>query len=445
MQNRTSPLLTDLYQLTMLEAYLREGLEETAVFEFYVRNLPEKRNFLVSAGLESVLSFLENLAFTGEEIRWLSSTGRFSDRSLDYLRGCSFTGDVYAIPEGTIFFAGEPLIRIAAPLPLAQLVETRIINLLHFETIIASKAARCVLAAGDRAQLVDFGLRRAHGAEAGILAARSSYLAGFAGTATVLAGFLYDIPIFGTMAHSYIEAHGDEEQAFVDYGMANPGNVTLLIDTFDTMRGARRAADAVLALKERGIATRAVRLDSGDIPVLSAAVRKILDDRGLEEVKILVSGDMDEYAIRDLLAVEAPIDAFGVGTKMDTSEDAPYLQCAYKLMEYAGTPRLKKSPAKATMPGRKQVFRRFANGIMNGDTVTLEGDDLPGLPLIAKVMDNGKRLLPAPDLKELRARTREQLGSLPGTLRSLDACGACPVDFAPALLRLREEAENSIA
>jgi len=442
--NRISPLLTDLYQLTMLEAYIREGMEETAVFEFYVRSLPKNRGFLVSAGLESVLSFLEDLAFTEEEIDWLSATGRFTGKLFDYLRGCRFTGDVYAIPEGTIFFANEPLIRIVAPLPLAQLVETRIINLLHFETIIASKAARCVLAARDKAMLVDFGLRRAHGAEAGIMAARSSYLAGFAGTATVLAGMHYDIPVFGTMAHSYIEAYGNEEEAFVAYGMANPGNVTLLIDTYDAIRGAHRAANAALTLKSKGVATRAIRLDSGDILSLSGEVRKILDDRGLAEVQIFVSGDIDEYAIRDLLARGAPIGGFGVGTKLVTSEDAPYLQCAYKLMEYAGTPRMKKSSAKATMPGCKQVFRRLENGVVTGDTITLEGDTQNGLPLIMKVMEKGNRLLPAPDLKELRARAKNQLMLLPEDMRRLDASQAYPVDIAPALLRLKENAEKSL-
>ncbi len=441
----TSPLLTDLYQLTMLEAYLREGMEEKAVFEFYIRNLPKNRGFLVAAGLESVLSYLEGLAFTDEEIAWLASTDRFSKRLLDYLRSLRFMGDVYAMPEGTIFFENEPLIRVEAPIALAQLVETRIINFLHFETSIASKAARCVIAAGEKVILVDFGLRRAHGAEAGILAARASCIAGFAGSATVIAGCLYGIPLFGTMAHSYIEAHGEEENAFIAYGRANPGNVTLLIDTYDTIRGAHRAADAALALRKEGIATRAVRIDSGDILGLSKEVRKVLDGKGLEDVHIFVSGNIDEYAIRDLLSQGAPIDGFGVGTKLDTSEDAPYLECAYKLMEYAGKPRMKKSRGKATMPGRKQVFRRFDNGVMSGDTLTVENDPQEGVPLIGKVMEKGVRLSPASSLKDIAAYTKEQYKTLPESLKNLSMDPSCPVRISSILLRLQEETAAAIS
>jgi nicotinate phosphoribosyltransferase len=441
----TSPLLTDLYQLTMLEAYLREGMEETAVFEFFIRNLPKNRGFLVAAGLESVLSYLEGLLFTDEEIAWLASTGRFSQRLLDYLRSLHFTGDAYAMPEGTIFFENEPLIRVEAPIPLAQLVETRIINFLHFETSIASKAARCVLAAGGKIILVDFGLRRAHGAEAGILAARASCIAGFAGSATVIAGCLYGIPLFGTMAHSYIEAHGKEEDAFIAYGRANPGNVTLLIDTYDTLRGAHRAADAAMALRKEGIATRAVRIDSGDILGLSKEVRKILDGKGLEEIHIFVSGNIDEHAIRDLLSRGAPIDGFGVGTKLDTSEDAPYLECAYKLMDYAGKPRMKKSHGKATMPGRKQVFRRFEKGVMTGDTLTLENDPQEGIPLIGKVMEKGVRLSPPLGWQEIAQYTKEQYKTLPESLKNLSTDPACPIRISHLLLRLQEETAAAIS
>ena len=276
----TSPLLTDLYQFTMLETYLQNGMDKTAVFEFYVRKLPENRGFLIATGLDSVLSFLENFEFSPGEIDYLAQTKRFSPKLLDYLSTCRFYGDVYALPEGTVCFANEPLIRIVAPLPVAQLVETRVMNFLHFETTIASKAARCVLAAGGKG-LVDFGLRRTHGAEAGILAARSTYISGFAGTATVIAEKLYGIPIFGTMAHSYIEAFGSEEEAFVAFGRANPNNVTLLIDTYDTLKGARAAVNAARRLSKEGIRTQAVRLDSGDFLALSKEVRSILDQNGL--------------------------------------------------------------------------------------------------------------------------------------------------------------------
>ncbi|MEQ8181647.1 MAG: nicotinate phosphoribosyltransferase, partial [Smithellaceae bacterium] len=340
-------------------------------------------------------------------------------------------------------FANEPLIRIVAPLPVAQLVETRLINFLHFETSIASKAARCVLAAGGKG-LVDFGLRRTHGAEAGILAARSTYISGFAGTATVIAEKLYGIPIFGTMAHSYIEAFGSEEEAFVAFGRANPNNVTLLIDTYDTLKGARAAVNAARRLSKEGVQTSAVRLDSGDFLALSKEVRSILDQNGLPEIRILVSGNVDEIMIRQLLADGAPIDAFGVGTKLDTSEDAPYMECAYKLMEYDGKPRLKKSSGKATLPGRKQVLRRLQDGIMVGDLVAEEGDLQEGAPLIAKVMDQGKRLSPPSNPAEIAVYTKSQLQSLPEYLRELAVAPSYPVEIAPSLIHLQAMAEQAI-
>ena len=439
----TSPLLTDLYQFTMLETYLQNGMDKTAVFEFYVRKLPENRGFLIAAGLDSVLSFLENFEFSPVEIDYLAQTKRFSPKLLDYLSTCRFYGDVYALPEGTVCFANEPLIRIVAPLPVAQLVETRVMNFLHFETTIASKAARCVLAAGGKG-LVDFGLRRTHGAEAGILAARSTYISGFAGTATVIAEKLYGIPIFGTMAHSYIEAFGSEEEAFVAFGRANPNNVTLLIDTYDTLKGARAAVNAARRLSKEGVQTSAVRLDSGDFLALSKEVRSILDQNGLPEIRILVSGNVDEIMIRKLLAAGAPIDAFGVGTKLDTSEDAPYMECAYKLMEYDGKPRLKKSSGKATLPGRKQVLRRLQDGIMVGDLVAEEGDLQEGAPLIAKVMDQGKRLSPPSNPAEIAVYTKSQLQSLPEYLRELAVAPSYPVEIAPSLIHLQAMAEQAI-
>ena len=435
----TSPLLTDLYQLTMLEAYLSEGMEETAAFEFYARDLPAGRGFLIASGLDSLLSFLEDLSFSAEEIAYLAGTGRFSRKLLDHLAAFRFTGDLYALPEGTVFFANEPVIRVVAPIPQAQFVETRAINLLHFETLIATKAARCVLAAGGKALLVDFGLRRAHGAEAGLLAARATRIAGFAGTSTVLAGARYGIPIFGTMAHSYIEAHETEEEAFLAYARANPANVTLLIDTYDTLRGARAAASAAKKLAAEGIRTRAVRLDSGEILALSKEVRSLLDQNGLREVQIFVSGNIDEWGIRRLLAGGAPIDGFGVGTKLDTSEDAPYLECAYKLVEYAGKPRLKTSTGKSTLPGCKQIFRRTNEGAIVGDTITLEQERPGGEPLLTKVMEKGRRLEAAPDLATIARYTGDQLGALPEHLRRLETDPPYDVRLSPALLKLREE------
>jgi len=439
----TTPLLTDLYQLTMAEAYLYAGMEESAAFEFYVRDLPVNRGFLIASGLESVRRFLENLHFSSQDVAYLAQTGRFSKKLLDYLSRLRFTGDLYALPEGTVCFANEPLIRLVAPIPLAQLVETRLINLLHFETIISSKAARCSLAADGRATLVDFGLRRAHGAEAGLLAARSSYMAGFSGSATVLAGALYGIPLFGTMAHSYIEAFGGEQEAFVSYARANRNNVTLLIDTYDTLQGAGHAVKAARQLAQEGIRTHAVRLDSGDIPTLSRQVRNLLDQNDLREVGIFVSGNIDEYAIRKLLDEGAPVNGFGVGTKLDTSEDAPYLECAYKLVEYAGKPRMKTSQGKATWPGCKQIFRRSENGLMSGDTVTVSGDRLEGRPLMEKVMDNGRWLSNSPDLKEIALRVKDQMATLPEHLRRLETVPAYAVAFSSALQKLRSETLRS--
>jgi nicotinate phosphoribosyltransferase len=435
----TSALLTDLYQFTMMQAYVDKGMHEEAVFEFYVRSLPKTRGFLVAAGLETLLTFLEGMRFSQEEMEYLAGTGSFSRSLLDYLAQFRFRGDVFAMQEGTIFFENEPVVRVVAPIPEAQLVETRLINILHFETLIASKAARCILAADDRAILVDFGLRRAHGAEAGILAARASYIAGFAATSTVLAEPLFEIPISGTMAHSYVEAHEDELEAFLDFAHANPNNTTLLIDTYDVHKGAQKAVEAAKKLKEQGIHVRAVRIDSGDLLTLSQDVRRILDHGGFQDIRIFASGNLDEYRIRDLMSQGAPIDGFGVGTKLDTSEDAPYLECAYKLMEYAGRPRFKKSQGKATIPGCKQVFRTLEGETMVRDIITIEGDEAEGVPLLTKVMSGGQRISRRKDLKEIASYTRSQLQSLPLHFRELKTKPPYPVKISPALLRLKKE------
>jgi nicotinate phosphoribosyltransferase len=440
----TSPLLTDLYQFTMMQGYVDESMHEEAVFEFYVRSLPPSRGFLVAAGLDTLLAFLEGIRFTEEEMKYIAGTGRFSQSLLDYLSEFRFRGDVYAMPEGTVFFENEPIVRVVASMPEAQLIETRLINILHFEILIASKAARCMLAADDKAVLIDFGVRRSHGAEAGLLAARDSYITGFAGTSTVLAEAIFGIPIFGTMAHSYVEAHEDELEAFLSFARANPDNTTLLVDTYDVHKGARKAVEAANILKRAGIDVRAVRLDSGDLLVLSKDVRGILDQAGLKDVRIFASGNLDEYAIRDLLSRGAPINGFGVGTKLDTSEDAPYLECAYKLMEYAGTPRFKKSQGKATIPGRKQVFRQFDNRTMAGDVLTIEGDEIEGTPLLAKVMSGGKIISRRQYLKEIALYTRSQLKSLPAHFQRLETTPPYHVKISPALSRIEHESERRL-
>lgn len=435
----TSPLTTDLYELNMVQAYLDRGEDKEAVFEFFVRRLPERRNFLVAAGLEDALAFLETLRFSAHEIDWLKSTGRFRRNLLDYLAGLRFTGDVHAIPEGTICFPHEPLIRITAPLPIAQLVETRLINILHFQTMIASKAVRMVLAAPGKI-LSDFGLRTAHGAEAGLLSARASYIAGFFGAANVLAGERYGIPIVGTMAHSFVQVHDDEMTAFENFARSRPDGVILLIDTYDTEAGARKVVQLAPKLKADGIAIRGVRIDSGDLAAMARKVRAILDAGGLNDVIILVSGGINEDVLQTMTATKAPIDGYGIGVNLDASIDAPSLDCAYKLQEYAGRPRRKLSEGKVTWPGRKQIWRSFADdGRMSGDTLSLENDSHKGDLLVVPVMRAGKRIAPAPKLSQIRDHAARELACLPEPLRRLEKSGDYPVRFSEKLNELAAE------
>ncbi len=436
-----SALLTDLYQLTMLQAYFDQGMAGTAVFEFFVRRLPAGRNFLVAAGLEQALDYLEGLHFAPEELDWLTHGGRFHQPFVDSLVNLRFTGEIYAMAEGTVFFPNEPLLRVVAPLREAQLVETRLINLLQFQTLIASKAARVRLAAGDK-MLADFGMRRAHGAEAALLSARASSLAGFNGTSNVQAGMRWGIPLSGTMAHSFIQTHDQELDAFAHFARSHPQTTTLLIDTYDTEAAARALPPLVRRLAAEGIHIQAVRIDSGDLGDHAHQVRAILDAGGAHPIKIFASGDLDEYGVKALLANAAPIDGFGVGTRMNTSADHPYLECAYKLQEYAGLARRKLSEGKANWPGRKQVFRRYdAAGQLAGDTLTLEAHHEPGTPLIARVMSSGRRLAPSPTLDQVRDYAQGQLASLPPALRQLEAGPAYPVEVAASLRDLARQVD----
>ncbi len=436
-----SPLTTDLYELNMVQAYLDKGEDRQAVFEFFVRRLPPQRGFLLAAGLEDALDYLEHLRFSNEEIAWLESTGRFRKNLLDFLSSFRFTGDVHGIPEGSVCFPNEPLIRITAPLMQAQIVESRLINILHYQTLIASKAARMVLAAPGKV-LSDFGLRTAHGAEAGLYSARASYIAGFAGAANVLAGARYGIPVVGTMAHSYVQVHDNEMQAFEDFARARPDGVILLIDTYDTEAGARKVVALAPKLKADGIAIRGVRIDSGDLTDMARRVRRILDDGGLKDVMIVVSGGITEDLLKTMTATAAPIDGFGIGVNLDVSTDAPALDCAYKLQEYGGQPRRKLSEGKQTWPGRKQVWRSYdADGRMSGDVLSLETDAHGGETLIEPVMHAGKRLAPAPTLAAIRERATRDLARLPGPLTRLEA-GSYPVTVADALKTLAAEADR---
>ena len=437
-------LLTDLYQLTMLQAYFDEGLQETAVFELFVRALPAQRNFLLLAGIEQALDFLQQLRFDPAELDWLRASGRFRTDFLDWLGELRFSGEVHAMREGTVFFANEPVLRVEAPIAQAQLVESRLLNLVHYATLVASKAARCKLAAPD-SLLVDFGLRRAHGAEAGLIAARSSYLAGFAGSATVLAGLRYGIPVFGTMAHSYIEVHELEVQAFRAYADALTGlggPLTLLIDTYDTEAAARKIVALAPVLERRGARIASVRLDSGDLATHARKVRAIFDNGGLRAVSIFASGNLDEWRMRGLLRAGAPIDGFGVGTALSTSADLPALDAVYKLQSYAGRPRRKRSEGKETWPGAKQVWRWSSpDGHIERDLVALADEAAPAgaQPLLQPVMHGGRRIAPPEPLDALRDHAAAQLAALPDPLRALDGVAAeqaYPVAVSDALQQL---------
>jgi len=433
----TAPLLTDLYELTMLRSYFEEGLGGRATFSLFVRRLPESRNFLVACGLEDVLHYLERLSFTPALLRRLDRLDLFSADFLDRLSRLRFTGDVRALPEGTPCFAGEPLLEISAPLPEAQIVETFVLNAIHLQTVIASKAARVVHAAAGRG-VVDFGLRRTQGADAGLKGARAMYVAGIDATSNVLAGREYGIPLGGTMGHSFIQAHGDELAAFRAFVRVYPRTI-LLVDTFDTFQGIENVIRLARELGDR-FQVRGIRLDSGDLLELSKAARARLDRAGLTQVEIFVSGGLDEHEIERLLARGAAIQGFGVGTAMAVSSDAPFLDVAYKLVSYEGEGRLKLSPGKELLPCAKQVFRLEENGLAAGDVVARFDETLPGGPLLTPVMRDGRRLSAPEPLERIRARAREEIGRLPAALRQL--CPAeppYPVQASDALLAERDQ------
>src|SRR5262245_8300057 len=352
----TSPLLVDLYELTMGQAYFDAGLaEKQATSDLFYRTLPDGWGYLLAGGLEFALGYLEELSFADDDVAYLESTGLFTPPFLDHLRSLRFTGTVRAMPEGTLLFPGEPALEVTAPVIEAQLVETVLLNELHFSSLIAGKAARCVDVGGGR-MLVDFGLRRAHGGEAGLKAARASFLAGFDATSNVLAGRKYGIPTSGTMAHSFIESFASEEAAFHAYGRSYPNHSILLVDTYDTRQGVERAVEIGRELATRRSRLTGVRLDSGDLVELSREARALLDEAGFEDALVFVSGGLDERDMAALLEAGAPIGGFGIGTKMVVSADAPYLDMAYKLVEFGGRPTMKLSAGKATLPGRKQVW-----------------------------------------------------------------------------------------
>ena len=427
------PLFTDLYELTMLEAYLGEQMDEDAVFSLFVRRLPAERNFLLACGLDTVLSYLETLRFKDDDIAYLASLGRFSRRFLDWLRAFRFTGDVYAVAEGTPVFANEPILEVMAPIAQGQLIETLVMNQIHLQTVLASKAARVVAAARGR-PVIDFGPRRMHGIDAALKAARAFFIGGVAATSNVLAGKRYGVPVAGTMAHSYVQAHEDEAAAFRAFARLYPETV-ILVDTYDTLAGVRKVIELVRG-SGGDVRVGAIRLDSGDLPALSREARRLLDEAGLRSIRIFASGGLDEHTIAEMLASGAPINSFGVGTKMGVSSDAPDLDIAYKLVEYAGKGRLKLSTGKPILPGRKQVFRFEADGLAVRDVIGRSDERLSGRPLLRAVMRNGARLPAGREtLDEPRKRAEREIAHLPLHLRAIEPSDPpYPVEVSEALL-----------
>jgi nicotinate phosphoribosyltransferase len=421
-RSETAALYTDLYQLTMLQAYWREDMDETAVFDLFVRRLKD-RNYLLACGLEQALEYLEELSFSEEALAYLDEQDQFSDDFLAWLEDFEFTGDVYAVPEGTPVFPDEPIVEVVAPIGEAQLVETFLLNQITFQTTIASKAARVVEAAqagGTERLVADFGMRRMHGTDASLKAARAAYIAGVDATSNVAAGQAYDLPITGTMAHSYVEAHDSEMEAFREFSELYPETI-LLVDTYDTLRGVQKVIDLA---DEKGddVQVRGIRLDSGDLADLAHDARGMLDEAGLDDVLIFASSGLDEYKIRDLLDRDAPIDGFGVGTKMGTSADQPALDSAYKLCSYAGEPRMKLSAEKSNLPGRKQIIRQYENGTAVRDVIaTEEADRHSGAPLLERVMADGERTDAGTprSLDAHREHAAARIAELPDRLRAL--------------------------
>jgi nicotinate phosphoribosyltransferase len=438
-------LLTDLYELTMAAAYFENNIRVTASFELFVRQLPPERGYLLAAGLEQALEFLEEVRFSAEEIDYLRRQAVFagvSDAFFNYLREFRFTGEVWAIPEGTPVFAEEPLLRVTAPIIEAQVVETYLLSTLTFQTLIATKAARVAEAAGGRG-VVEFGTRRAHSPQAGTLAARAAYIGGCIGTSNVEAGFRFGIPTYGTLAHSFVMAYDDEGESFRQFSKVFPEHAVLLIDTYDTLS----AIDKIVRL---GLRPRGVRLDSGDIVALSKVVRRKLNQAGLTDTRIFASGDLNEYAIAEALAQGAPVDFFGVGTELATSKDVPALGTVYKLVQLndggALRSRAKFSEDKRTYPGCKQVFRfRGDDGLYSHDVVGLaEESYADGEPLLSSVLREGRRVEPAPALAQIRGQAKERLALLPASYRRLRGAEAYRVRRSPALEALLEEVRHRV-
>lgn len=433
-------MLTDLYELTMCASYHDQNKNELATFDLFIRKLPLNRSYYLFAGLEQALHYLEHIKFTQEHIDYLQKQG-FKQQFLDYLEEFKFTGEAWAIPEGTVVFPNEPLIRITAPIIEAQLVESFLLNTVNLQTMLATKASRVVHAAKGKS-VVEFGLRRTQGTDAGMKAARCSYIAGVTGTSNVLAGVKYGIPIFGTMAHSFVMSFDNELEAFRAFTTTFPNKSTLLIDTYDNLKGVENAAIVAKELEKKGFDLGNVRLDSGDLIGISRKIRSLLDKKGLRHVNIFASGDLDEYKIGRLIERGARIDAFGVGTRMSTSEDRPYVDIIYKLcekMEKSGNfhPTMKLSQGKITLPARKQVHRiTDGHGNFVKDVISLHDEDVEGEPLLSKVMENGKITYNLPAIEEIRKNASENLSKLPQKHKRIERAADYSVHLSPRLKQL---------
>ncbi len=437
-------LLLDLYELTMAEAYLDYKRDNSATFDLFVRQLPAQRNYLVACGLEDILTYVRNLKFSSQDISYLKGLHLFSGKFLEYLKGFRFRGDIWAMPEGTVFFANEPLLRVTASIIEAQIVEGFLLNTINLQTMIASKACRVVTQAGSKG-LFDFSLRRTHGPQAGVKVSRSSYIAGFGGTSCVLAGKIYKIPVAGTMAHSFVMSFKEELDSFLAYANTFPTRTILLVDTYDTKRGIENAVAIGLYLKEKGYRLQGIRLDSADIAGLSKFARKSLDNAGLKYVKIFASGNLDEFKIKQLLDKGACVDSFGVGTNMGTSIDAPCLDVIYKLSEVTDEngnflPTMKLSRGKHTYPGRKQIFRvKDKKGNYLKDIIALEGERITGVPLLRKVVNRGRLVYKTPALDKIRAALKTQLPRFNKKLLNVNKKYSYPVTISPQLEGLRRK------
>lgn len=432
-------LVTDLYELTMAASYFEEGMSGEATFSLFIRDYPEFRSYFVSAGIEHLVELLADLRFDESTLQYIASLGKFSPEFIEHLRGFRFSGTVRAIPEGRIFFTEEPVVEVTAPIIEAQLVETLVMNVVQLETMMASKAARIVQAAGGRG-LIDFGMRRAHGVDAAVKAARASFIVGFLGTSNLLAGKIYGIPVYGTMAHSYVTSFPRELDAYSAFARAFPDNTVLLIDTYDTVAGARKAVETARVLERRGKKLLAVRLDSGDMAELSRQVRLVLDGAGLTDVRIMASGNLDEFKVESMVSSGAKIDTYAVGTRLCVSADAPYLDIAYKLVEYNGQPVLKLSAGKKTWVGKKQVYRFYdPEGMIDHDSLCLaEPEQSTGDPLLRKVMEGGQPCLDAEPLEKIRARFRDDWRRLPMPIREIRPRGSLRVEVSDSLRKADE-------